>query len=195
MQNCRFCCPADHRIKLKECEKKYKYLDLARDLKKLWNMKVTIIPIVNGAFGTWKLADGWRPSKRQHYWERLEYWEESWKLKEDCYHSNSSERPSANAYVKNSKGVNKDIDRLYVSKKRGWELASIQDNIDTSMGRLEYYIRKCKQRLITATRKNTNNRRINRFGLACFNCITTIVYYLVPHHFMHIYMWFINIFL
>ena len=28
------------------------YLDLARDLKKLWNMKVTIIPIVIGAFGT-----------------------------------------------------------------------------------------------------------------------------------------------
>ena len=43
---------ADHRIKLKECEKKDKYLDLARDLKKLWNMKVTIIPIEIGAFGT-----------------------------------------------------------------------------------------------------------------------------------------------
>ena len=43
---------ADHRIKLKECEKKDKYLDLARELKKLWNMKVTVIPIVIGAFGT-----------------------------------------------------------------------------------------------------------------------------------------------
>ena len=43
---------ADHRIKLKECEKKDKYPDLARKLKKLWNMKVTIIPIVIGAFGT-----------------------------------------------------------------------------------------------------------------------------------------------
>ena len=40
-------------IKLKECEKKNKYLDLARELKKkLWNMKVTIIPIVISAFGT-----------------------------------------------------------------------------------------------------------------------------------------------
>ena len=28
------------------------YLDLARELKKLWNMKVTIIPIAIGAFGT-----------------------------------------------------------------------------------------------------------------------------------------------
>ena len=43
---------ADHRIKLKECEKKDKYLDLARELKNLWNMKVTIVPIAIGAFGT-----------------------------------------------------------------------------------------------------------------------------------------------
>ena len=43
---------ADHRLKLKECEKKDKYLDIARELKKLWNMKVTIIPIVIRAFGT-----------------------------------------------------------------------------------------------------------------------------------------------
>ena len=47
-----FAVPADHRIKQKECEKKDKYLDLARELKKLWNMQVTIIPIVIGAFGT-----------------------------------------------------------------------------------------------------------------------------------------------
>ena len=49
-----FAIPTDHRIKLKECEKKDKYLDLAREWKKnkLWNMKLTIIPIVIGAFGT-----------------------------------------------------------------------------------------------------------------------------------------------
>ena len=43
---------ADIRIKLKESEKKDKYLDLARELKKLWNMEVTIVPIVIGGFGT-----------------------------------------------------------------------------------------------------------------------------------------------
>ena len=42
--------PVYHRINLKQCEKKDKYLDLARELKKLWNMKVTIVPIVIGAF-------------------------------------------------------------------------------------------------------------------------------------------------
>ena len=36
---------ADHRVKLEENEKKDKYLDLASELKKLWNMKVTIIPM------------------------------------------------------------------------------------------------------------------------------------------------------
>ena len=47
-----FAVPADHRINLKESKKKDKYLDLARELKKLWNMKVTIVPIVIGALGT-----------------------------------------------------------------------------------------------------------------------------------------------
>ena len=47
-----FAVPADHKIKPKECEKKDKYIDLARELKKLWHMKETIIPIVIGAFGT-----------------------------------------------------------------------------------------------------------------------------------------------
>ena len=46
-----FAVPVDHRIKLKECEKRDKCLDLARELKKLWNMKVTVVPIVIGAFG------------------------------------------------------------------------------------------------------------------------------------------------
>ena len=47
-----FAVPADHRIYLKESEKKDKYLDLARELKKLWNMKVTIVPLVIGVLGT-----------------------------------------------------------------------------------------------------------------------------------------------
>ena len=64
-----FAGPADYRIKLKECEKKDKYLDLARELKKLWNMKMTIVLNVIGAFvtvtkgllkGLKDLEGGWR---------------------------------------------------------------------------------------------------------------------------------------
>ena len=43
--------PADNRIKLKEYEKYDKYLDLTRELKTIWNMKVIIILTVIGAFG------------------------------------------------------------------------------------------------------------------------------------------------
>ena len=47
-----FAIPADYRINLKECEKKDKYFNLAREFKKLSNMIMTIVPIVIGAFGT-----------------------------------------------------------------------------------------------------------------------------------------------
>ena len=47
-----FAVSADHKIKLKENEKKYKDVDLARELKTLLNMKVNIISIVISAFGT-----------------------------------------------------------------------------------------------------------------------------------------------
>ena len=43
---------ADHRVELKEREKKDKYLDLAREFKKTCKMKVMIIPILIGALGT-----------------------------------------------------------------------------------------------------------------------------------------------
>ena len=91
---------ADHRVKLKESEKKDKYLELARDLKKLWNMKVTIIPFVIGAFGT-------DPKELRKGLEDLEVEgrEETIlsttllrttriprRLLETCYHSNSSEK-------------------------------------------------------------------------------------------------------
>ena len=47
-----FAVPADHRIKLKESDKRDKCLVLASGLKKLWNRKVTVIPIVIDALGT-----------------------------------------------------------------------------------------------------------------------------------------------
>ena len=40
-----FAVSADNWVKMKESEKIEKYLDLARELKKLLNMKVRIIPI------------------------------------------------------------------------------------------------------------------------------------------------------
>ena len=45
-------CPGDNKVAEKEDEKIDKYRDLAREVSKLWNVKVAIIPVVIGALGT-----------------------------------------------------------------------------------------------------------------------------------------------
>ncbi len=47
-----FAIPYDTRIEQKEREKVNKYQDLKRELQKLWNMSVKVVPIVFGALGT-----------------------------------------------------------------------------------------------------------------------------------------------
>ena len=47
-----FAVPVGHIVKIEESEKRDKYLDLAQELKKIWNMKVTVILIVTGVIGT-----------------------------------------------------------------------------------------------------------------------------------------------
>ncbi len=44
--------PGDIRIALKETEKIQKYQDLARELRKIWQVKVKVVPMVVGALGT-----------------------------------------------------------------------------------------------------------------------------------------------
>ena len=49
----KFAVPVDNRVKIKEDEKREKYLKLSRELKKkIWNVKVTVILIIIGALGT-----------------------------------------------------------------------------------------------------------------------------------------------
>ena len=52
MRTCRIVDLDDQKVKIKENEKRDQYLDIARELKKRWNMKMTVIPIVAGALGT-----------------------------------------------------------------------------------------------------------------------------------------------
>ena len=47
-----FAVPYDTRLNDKEVEKTKKCLDLARELKKVWNMNVTVVGLVVGALGT-----------------------------------------------------------------------------------------------------------------------------------------------
>ena len=104
---------ADHTIKQKESEKKDKYHDLARELKTLWNMKVTIVPIVIGAFGT--VTKGLLKGLEDlEVGGRVETMQNTAVLRtarilrrflEICCHSNSNKRPSALTEVKNSQWV------------------------------------------------------------------------------------------
>ena len=83
-----FAVSANHRVKLKESEKKDKFFNLKRELKKLWNMKVTFMPIVIGALGT--VTEGLLKGLEDleirgrvetiHYWDWPEKWEvlETW---------------------------------------------------------------------------------------------------------------------
>ena len=41
--------PKNYRVKVKENEKIYKYLELARELKKLWIMKMAVLLIIIGS--------------------------------------------------------------------------------------------------------------------------------------------------
>ena len=47
-----FACPYDGRVDTKELKKIEHYQDLARELRKIWNMKVKVIPLVIRALGT-----------------------------------------------------------------------------------------------------------------------------------------------
>ena len=84
-------------------------------MEKLWNMKVTIVPIVIGAFGTITkglfrgLEDLEVGGREETLLRTARILNESWRLEETCCHSNSSEKPSANTDVKNSKGVNNNL--------------------------------------------------------------------------------------
>ena len=66
---------ANHRIKLKECEKKDKYNDLAKELKETLEHEGVNYTNRDWCLGTpsWKLEDEWRFSKQQHYLEQPEY--------------------------------------------------------------------------------------------------------------------------
>ena len=104
-------------IQIKGREKKDKYLYLAWELKKLWNMKVTVIPIVIGALGT--VSKGLVKGL-----EDLEIWEQRETIKTAALlighnieksprdsgvtycHLDSVEKPPINAGVKNSQKSN-----------------------------------------------------------------------------------------
>ena len=70
---------------------------------------------LKGSSKSWKLGDESRPTKLLHI-NRPEYWEESWRPKEICCRSDSSERPSAKAGVKKTQ-----IKIIIMSLQQNWK--------------------------------------------------------------------------
>ena len=60
-----------------------------------------------------------------------------------------------------------DVDRLHVSRKEeGRGLADIEDSVEASIQRLEDYIESHEGKLITASRKDTDNTIDDRMTIA-----------------------------
>ena len=105
-----FAVPAGHRVKLRKNEKRDMYQDLARKLKKRWNIKVTVIPSVIGVLGTVTkgLVQGVKDLEiigRVKTIQTTALFRSARILRrvlETCCHSKSSENPLVNADVKNS---------------------------------------------------------------------------------------------
>ena len=101
---------------MKESEKKDKYLDLARELKKAWNKKVTVISIVIGVPG-WVTKGLIKGLKDLEVRGQVETSKTSALLRSDRIlrrvldnWGDSSERPSVKADVKNLKRSNNNND-------------------------------------------------------------------------------------
>ena len=101
-----FAVPIDRRVKLKESEKIDKYQDLARELKKLWNMKVTVMPIDAIRTVSKGLIQGkWELGNKRTSWNHplLKLARILRRVRETCCPSDSSEKPLVNAGGKHSK--------------------------------------------------------------------------------------------
>ena len=104
-----FAIPDDHQAKMKESEKRDKYLDLAREPIKLWNMKVTVIPVVINALctvtkGLVQVLEKLEIRRRVETIQTTALFRSARILRvlKTCCHSDSWGKPSAKAGVKNS---------------------------------------------------------------------------------------------
>ena len=132
-----FAVQVDHRVKLKECEMRDKYLHLTKELKKLYNIKVTIIPIVVGALGgvTKGFVQGLENLEIRGRVETVQI--------TALLRSARILRRVLEMTMHKALHLRNDIDRLYVSRKEGGRgLSSIEDSVDASIQRHEDYIKK-----------------------------------------------------
>ena len=116
LQNCGLCCSGRPQSKIERKGKKGLVPGTCKGIEKnLWNMKVTLIPIVIGVIGIVtkglrKGIEGLEIRRRGETIQTIKLLTSACiqrRVRETCCHSNSSERPSAEADMKkkNSQGV------------------------------------------------------------------------------------------
>ena len=96
-----FAISADHRVKIKESEKRDKYLDFARELRKLWNMKVKVIPNDIGALGMINKDSERRREELDIEGRKMTIKTSPGDLRRGYSHSDSREIPITNAGIHN----------------------------------------------------------------------------------------------
>ena len=102
----------DHKVINVESAKIDNYLDLAKELRKLWNKRVTVMLIVVGALGTVpkglerELEELEIGRRIDRCWDISEYCEEFWSPMETWCHSDSRESMSAILFLKTRKEGN-----------------------------------------------------------------------------------------
>ena len=112
LSNRGFCRPSRPQNKIKR--KREISTKTLQENSKIWNMKLTLIPVVIGALVTvtkglvqgledFEVRARVRPSRLQYYQDRPEYWGEFQRLRESSFHSDYSEKPTANVGVKTLK--------------------------------------------------------------------------------------------
>ena len=83
-----------------------------------WRWYQLLLSTWKGDAKSWKSEDESIPYRQQHYWDRPEYWEESWRPEETYSHSGFLERPLANAGVKISKECNDNNNNVLINQKK-----------------------------------------------------------------------------
>ena len=143
-----FAFPADHRVKIKESEKRDKYLDLARKLKQ--SMEYEDDDDANSNWWTWN--DSQRLSKRAGAVgnRRMSVDYPNYRIVEVGQNTEKSPRNLRRLVTQRTRKLmtmykalhpRDVVVRLYVSRKEGGRrLARIEYSIDTSIQRLEDYI-------------------------------------------------------
>ena len=77
-------------------------------------------------WSNWKSEEESRPSGIRNPFYRLEYWEESCRIEETCFHSESSEWPPANVSIKNPRGD-------YIEKHERGLITTIRNDTDNTI--------------------------------------------------------------